>query len=137
MENVLNVKVISPSAILFEGSAEEVSIPTSQGYIGVRYNHNALVSSLGIGELVIRGQETKKYFVSGGYLEVANNTVSLLVSVIEEVSKIDSQRADVAEKRAAQRLASRNDEVALDIARALAALERARARKKLAELSQK
>lgn len=137
MENVLNVKVISPSAILFEGAADEVSIPTSQGYIGVRYNHNALVSSLGIGQLEIRGQEARKYFVSGGYLEVVNNTVTLLVSVIEEVSKIDGSRAEGAEKRASERLASRKDEVALDIARALAALERARARKKLAEQGQR
>ena len=136
MDNVLNVKVISPSATLFEGSAEEVSIPTSKGYIGVRYNHNALVSSLGIGQLEIRGQNKKSFFVSGGYIEVYQNSVTLLVSVIEDISKIDSQRAESAEKRAAQRLVSRTEE-ALDISRALAALERARARKKLAEMSQR
>ncbi len=136
MDNVLNVKVISPSATLFEGSAEEVSVPTSKGYIGVRYNHNALVSSLGIGQLEIRGQNKKSFFVSGGYIEVYQNSVTLLVSVIEDISKIDSQRAESAEKRAAQRLVSRTEE-ALDISRALAALERARARKKLAEMSQR
>ncbi len=136
MDNVLNVKVISPSATLFEGSAEEVSVPTSKGYIGVRYNHNALVSSLGIGQLEIRGQDKKSFFVSGGYIEVYQNSVTLLVSVIEDISKIDSQRAESAEKRAAQRLVSRTEE-ALDISRALAALERARARKKLAEMSQR
>ncbi|MEI8024842.1 MAG: ATP synthase F1 subunit epsilon [Pseudomonadota bacterium] len=137
MDNVLNVKVISPSASLFEGSAEEVSVPTSKGYIGVRYNHNALVSSLGIGKLEIRGQDKKNFFVSGGYIEVFQNSVTLLVSVIEDISKIDSQRAEGAEKRAAQRLATRTHEEALDISRALAALERARARKKLAELSRR
>ena len=136
MDSVLNVKVISPSATLFEGSAEEVSVPTSKGYIGVRYNHNALVSSLGIGQLEIRGQDKKSFFVSGGYIEVYQNSVTLLVSVIEDISKIDSQRAESAEKRAAQRLVSRTEE-ALDISRALAALERARARKKLAEMSQR
>jgi len=73
MDNVLNVKVISPSATLFEGNAEEVSVPTSKGYIGVRYNHNALVSSLGIGKLEIRGQDKRNFFVSGGYIEVFQN----------------------------------------------------------------
>jgi F-type H+-transporting ATPase subunit epsilon len=136
MDNVLNVKVISPSATLFDGTADEVSVPTSKGIIGVRYNHNALVSSLGIGQLVIGGQDKKSFFVSGGYIEVFQNSVTLLVSVIEDISKIDTQRAESAEKRAAQRLASRTEE-ALDISRALAALERARARKKLAELSQR
>ncbi len=135
MAELLNVRVLSPSAILFDGEAKEVSVPTKLGYIGIRYNHSALVSGLGVGRLDIPGAEERSYFISGGYLEVSENTVTILVDVIEEIASIDPARAEAAEKRAEARLKAEKAQEQLDISRALAALERARARKKLANIS--
>lgn len=135
MAELLNVRVLSPSAILFDGTAKEVSVPTKLGYIGIRYNHNALVSGLGVGRLDIPGQDEKSYFISGGYVEVSENTVTILVDVIEEIASIDPARAEAAEKRAEARLKAEKAQEQLDIGRALSALERARARRKLAGIS--
>lgn len=134
MTQLLKVRVLSPEAVLFDGEAASVTVPTKLGYIGIRYNHNALLSAIGLGQLELSQTSTaKKFFVSGGYVEVLSNVVTILVDVIEDVSKIDVSRAEAAESRAKERLTEKKAQD-LDIARALAALERAKARRKLAQL---
>jgi F-type H+-transporting ATPase subunit epsilon len=66
-------------------------------------------------------------------MEVADNQVKVLVDVVERIEEIDIERAEKAELRAEKRLAEPNS-VQIDLARALASLERAKARKKLATL---
>lgn len=68
---------------------------------------------------------TEKLVVSGGFIEVANNAISIIAPAAEKSSEIDFARAEAAKKRAQERLAKREN---VDVTRALAALARANAR---------
>jgi F-type H+-transporting ATPase subunit epsilon len=131
----MHVNLYSPEKPLAEVSANYLQVPGVLGYMGIMPGHTALISELGIGELKIEGGEAgvhHTYFVSGGYLEVVDDNIKVLVDTVEHLDAIDISRAAAAEERAKKRLAEKSDLV-VDIARALAALERAKARQKLAQ----
>lgn len=137
MNQLLQVNLYSPEKPLAEISADYVHLPGAQGYLGILPGHTALISELGVGELRITGGNagsSHAYFISGGYIEVLDDQVKILVDVVERHDEIDVDRAISAEDRAKKRLEDKAD-LAVDIARALAALERAKARRKLAQMS--
>lgn len=132
--STLTVRVLSPEAELASVEAKEVSIPALYGYMGLRPAHAPIIAQIGLGTLEIKGNEDQsdKYFVSGGYFELLDDQLTLLVDTIERSHEIDTERAGQAIDRALERLGAKSD-ISVDISRALASLERAKARKKLAE----
>lgn len=131
---LLQVKLLSPVKPLANLEVNYISVPGVEGYIGVKPGHAALISELKTGIVTVEGSgQSLHYFISGGYLEVFENKVAVLVDVIEQPHDIDLERAQEAEKRAVARLQDTTN-LDLDIGRALASLERARARLKLATL---
>ena len=124
----INVDVVSPGKSLAKVAASRLSIPARDGYIGVLPGHAALVTELGLGELRIDGEgvEPVRMLVNGGYMEVVDNQVIVLVDSAETRQQIDVERAKKARDRALERLSSKSSEV--DIMRAQAALARANAR---------
>jgi F-type H+-transporting ATPase subunit epsilon len=129
----LKVNLLSPSQPLFEGEVVGVKVPGIRGEMGILPGHTAIVAQLGIGELELAFLDRKpaRYFVSGGYLQVEQDEVNLLVDVVEPVSGIDLERAAEAAERAIARLNDRHN-LDINIPRALASLSRARAREALA-----
>ncbi len=126
----LTVQILSPARVVKTLKASQVQLPGVLGYMGILPGHATLVSELGIGELdVLGGEATKEdlFFVCGGYVEVDQNHVKLLVDVIERQDEIDKDRAESAKKRAEKRLAE-SHKAETDTARAQAALHRAMAR---------
>jgi F-type H+-transporting ATPase subunit epsilon len=80
----LKVSVISPTRVGFEGEGESVIVPAYDGLLGILYNHAPMMVLLGDGELVIRdGQEEHRLHVSGGFLQVVDNVVSVLAEEVE------------------------------------------------------
>lgn len=132
----MQVHLYSPERPLADVSASYLQVPGALGYLGIMPGHTAMISELAVGELKIEGGDAgagnHTYFVSGGYVEVVDDSVKVLVDIVEHPDEIDLDRAAAAEKRAAKRLAEGSD-LAVDIGRALAALERAKARQKLAK----
>lgn len=129
----LTVKIITPERVVFsEEGVDSVTLPGSEGELTILPSHAPLMTSLRPGALRFRraGEETD-VALSGGFLEVRSNNVTVLADTAERSDEIDAQRAEEARRRAAERLASR--EGTLDIARAMAALERAEARLKVIE----
>lgn len=119
----LQVSILSPAKVVARTKASHVLVPGSQGYLGILPGHARLVTELGVGELVVDGESGKQlYFVSGGYLDVANDNVTLLVDVAERPGDIDVQRAEKAKARALERL---DQKAGVDVQRAQAALLRA------------
>jgi F-type H+-transporting ATPase subunit epsilon len=131
----LNVRVLSPEAELASVEATEVILPALYGYMGLRPSHAPIIAQIGLGTLEIsnKGHEPSHYFVSGGYFELLDDQLTLLVDVIEKVDEIDHDRASRAVDRALERLNTR-ESLDVDIARALGSLERAKARKKLVDI---
>ncbi|MCG6194116.1 ATP synthase F1 subunit epsilon [Leptospira sp. FAT2] len=75
----LNVSVISPEKILYKGEVDSLVVPGSEGFFGILPNHAPLVAVLGIGVLEIRkGDKIKVLSIEGGFIEVKENSVSIL-----------------------------------------------------------
>jgi F-type H+-transporting ATPase subunit epsilon len=73
------VSVISPERIIFQGEADGVVAPAWDGEIGILRGHAPLMALLGAGELRIRrGGDTERFQVAGGFLQVVDDTVTVL-----------------------------------------------------------
>lgn len=99
--------------------------PGSEGYLGVLRDHAPLVTQLMPGKLTVKalsGDETI-YVVSGGFLEVNRNTVTILADALERPEDIDPARAEAAAQRAREWLVKGGKEI--DVDRAEVALRRA------------
>jgi F-type H+-transporting ATPase subunit epsilon len=129
----LTVEIVTPERVVFnETGVESVTLPGSEGELTVLPSHAPLMTSLRPGPLTFRrgGFETD-VALSGGFLEVRDDKVTVLADTAERADEIDAARAEEARQRAAARLATREGE--MDIARAMAALERAQARLRVLE----
>jgi F-type H+-transporting ATPase subunit epsilon len=75
----LTVTVISPERKVYEGEADQVVAPAWDGEVGILRNHAPFMVLLGEGDLRIRrGAAEERIFVSGGFLQVAGNIVTVL-----------------------------------------------------------
>ncbi|EKQ90014.1 ATP synthase F1, epsilon subunit [Leptospira borgpetersenii str. UI 09149] len=96
----LNVSVISPERILYKGEVDSLVVPGSEGFFGILPNHAPLVATLGIGVLEIRkGEKLKNISVEGGFIEVKDNTVSILTDhgALKEDIDIEAEKKALAE----------------------------------------
>ena len=74
---MLTVSVISPEAVLFEGTTESVVAPAFDGQVGILTGHAPKVTLLGKGELRL-GAAGKQFQVDGGFLQVLDDTVRVV-----------------------------------------------------------
>ena len=81
-----NLSVISPEEKLFEGPAQFVVVPAHDGELGILRDHAPLMALLGMGILRIETESgTRSFQVSGGFLQVVDNEVSVLSEAAEEI----------------------------------------------------
>jgi F-type H+-transporting ATPase subunit epsilon len=81
----LQVSVISPERTIFEGEAESVVVPSWDGELGILRGHAPLMALLGSGELRIRhGGAVERFQVTGGFLQVVDNQVTVLSEAAAE-----------------------------------------------------
>jgi F-type H+-transporting ATPase subunit epsilon len=134
-ERAFKLEIITPNKVVFRDEASSVTVPGVQGSFQVLYNHAPLLSSLEIGELRVKAGDGKdfRYATSGGFLEVKDNLVTIIVETVEAASAIDVERAKASQERASKRLHSKAQEV--DMERARASLLRAVNRIRVAEKS--
>jgi F-type H+-transporting ATPase subunit epsilon len=132
----LHVEVVTAERELYSGEADEVNAPGSEGRLGILPRHAALLTTLAPGQLVIKlSGAADTLFVSGGFLEVSNNNLTVLADAAEYGEEIDQARAEEARRRAEERLAQSQDNT--ERAELQAALERAMVRLHVAELSRR
>jgi F-type H+-transporting ATPase subunit epsilon len=117
--------IVTPEKIFYEDEVSSLIAPGSEGYLGVLTNHAPLITGLVPGKLTVKDESNQEVHlaVSGGFMEVFKNQVTILADSIEFVKDIDVERAKKALERAGQRLRSKEKEV--DIPRAIAAMKRA------------
>ncbi|MEB2363721.1 MAG: F0F1 ATP synthase subunit epsilon [Bryobacteraceae bacterium] len=128
MPDTFELEVTTPERLLIRNQVNEAQIPAANGYLGIGPEHAPLLAELGIGELSYRvGNIRKSLVVAGGFVEVMTDHVRVLADSAEKASEIDVERARAALRRAEERLGS-NATVAVDVARALNAAKRAKAR---------
>lgn len=127
----MNVEILSPEKSLFRGQGSSLVLPGKLGYMTILPGHAKMIAELGVGvlELVEPNKPAVKYFTAGGFVEVDEKLIRVLVDVIEKPSEINVDRAKKAQQRAEQRLSGKaSDTGAIDYARAQAALLRAQGR---------
>lgn len=121
----LNVELVSPEALLYEGEASMVVARTSEGEIGIQTGHVPFVGTLLPGHIRVHqeGGAVQGIAVHGGFIEVSGTHLTILSDVAELAEDIDVARAQDARSRAESALATDSEDL-----EAAAALRRAHAR---------
>jgi F-type H+-transporting ATPase subunit epsilon len=133
MANKLHVDIVTVEGRRFEGEADFVVAPGSEGELGILPRHIPLLTALAPGSVKVEnGKDEQLFFVSGGFLEVRPDEVTVLADAAERADDIDEARAEEARRRAQALLEQKVSDA--DVAAASAALARAEARLRLAEL---
>lgn len=117
--------IVTPEKIFYEDEVTSLIAPGSEGYLGVLTDHAPLITGLVPGKLTVKDENNQEvhFAISGGFMEVFKNQVTILADSIEFIQDIDIERAKKALERARQRLKSKEKEI--DIPRAVAAMKRA------------
>jgi F-type H+-transporting ATPase subunit epsilon len=101
----LNIRVIAPDGIIWNTPIEEVVLPSTTGQVGILSGHAPLITALEIGLLRIKVNQAWKPIVAlGGFAVVKNDTVTVLVSGIEEVGKDKYEEAQKILREATENL---------------------------------
>jgi len=122
--NTIQLEIVTPTRILDEGQVSYVRCPGVDGSFGVMANHIEGIIVLDVGEVKVRKNSQDEYIaISGGYAEIMEDRLELLVESVEKSSEIDSERAEMSMERARTRKSEQDPE--LNEARIEASLARA------------
>jgi F-type H+-transporting ATPase subunit epsilon len=132
-EKPFKLEIVSPSRVIYSGDATSVSLPGALGGFQVLHGHAPLLSSLNVGTMKLRTTDGTEvwYATSGGFAEVRDNLVTVVVESAERAGEIDVKRAQRAAERARERLEQRSADI--DVPRAEASLARAMNRLRVSE----
>lgn len=132
----LTVEVVTAERVVrVEQGVDVLVAPGSEGQLAILPHHAALMTTLDAGELIIRrAQQEDSFAVTGGFMEVNKDRVTILADASEAAEEIDIARAEAARARAEERLRRAREQSArdVDIARASAALQRSLLRLRVA-----
>lgn len=101
-----DLSVVTPEGEAFDGPAETVVLPGTEGDFGVLPGHEPFLTGLRIGTMTIRtaGGEEMHAAVSRGFAEVLGDSVSVMVGSCDFAHDIDREAAEVARERARRQL---------------------------------
>ena len=129
----LKVEIVTAERMVYsEEDVDRVIAPGVEGELGVLPLHTPLLTMMQPGLMrIIRGNEEIEMVITGGFIEVRENHVTVLADTAERADEIDEARAQEARQRAQRRLEERTTE--MDLSQAKAALARSLIRLKIAE----
>ncbi|MBW4665319.1 MAG: F0F1 ATP synthase subunit epsilon [Chroococcus sp. CMT-3BRIN-NPC107] len=127
----LTVRVVAPDKTVWDATAEEVILPSTTGQVGILSGHAPLLTALDTAVMRVRPNQNREWIaiaLMGGFAEVENNEVTILVNGAERGDTINLETARTAYTQAEAKLnqlasASRQEQI-----QANQAYKRARAR---------
>jgi F-type H+-transporting ATPase subunit epsilon len=130
--STIHLDFVSQDSVVFSEDVNEVLVPGGEGQMGILPHHAPLMTVLAPGEVVVRrsGIEDQYFAVSGGWMEVRPDKVTILARTAERSDQIDLRRAALARARAEALLAQgiqREERLSVE-----SALKRSRIRLKVA-----
>jgi F-type H+-transporting ATPase subunit epsilon len=126
------VDIMTPERLLLQVQAESIVVPAADGELGILPHHAPLLAQLEPGEIRLQHDgKVELIAVSGGFVEVENNHVSIFAETAEMPHEIDVERAKQAAERAKAAMKIAKSDV--DLAQAEAALRRALVRLRATE----
>lgn len=129
----IHLEIVTAERVVLSEEVDQVNAPTKDGRVGILPRHAPLLTILDVGELdIIKDGQTTPFAVSGGFMEVLPNRVTILADTAERADEIDESRAEAARRSAEERIAQRQSDQ--DLALAELELRRALIRLKVAQL---
>ena len=126
----MKLQIITPMKTILDEEVDSVILVTTEGQMGVLYDHEPVVALLGYGKLSYTQDEVKKHVTTlGGFAEITKDRIVILTDASEFADEIDVERAKRAKERAEKRLSDST----MDHLRAEIALKKAIARINLRE----
>ncbi|CDN42950.1 MULTISPECIES: F0F1 ATP synthase subunit epsilon [unclassified Paenibacillus] len=123
--STLLLEIVTPERTVYSKDVNMVIIRGVEGEMGILPNHVPTVTPLKISAVTAKiGSNYENIAVSGGFAEVRHEKVVILAESAELPGEIDVDRAELAKKRAEERIRNRNKET-VDYHRAELALQRA------------
>lgn len=123
--------IVTAERQVFSEEVDALVAPGIDGQLGILPNHAPLMTQLQPGEMTVRsGNDETVLVVTGGFMEVLNNRVTILADTAEMDVEIDLERAEAALERAGGLVEDRPENI--DLTRALQAFQRAQVRVGLA-----
>jgi F-type H+-transporting ATPase subunit epsilon len=133
MDN-FKLHIMASDHMVFDGDAQSVSLPTTEGSVGILAHHSNIIMAVVPGEITYRAADGSEetVIVSDGLLKVENGEAMILIDTAERPDEIDEARAQRAQERAREELrrANTNRDIALASAELSKAMNRIRASKK-------
>lgn len=129
---VFAFEVLTPDRTVVSTEVEYAQLPGLDGQFGILAGHQPIMAALGIGVLEFgpfQGRR-RKIALGGGFVEMHDNKMTVMARTAELAEEIDVLRAREAQRRAEERLRSRQADV--DVARAQISLQKALLRLKVA-----
>lgn len=126
----LTVRVITPDNTVWDSTAEEVILPSTTGQLGILSGHAPLLSALDVGVMRLRPQKDwLSIAIAGGFAEVEENEVTILVNSAERGENIDPEQARQTYEEAQARLEkAQGSDNRQEIIQATQGLKKARSR---------
>jgi F-type H+-transporting ATPase subunit epsilon len=99
-------EIVTQDRVLYEGEADMLVAPGTEGQMGVLPHHAPLLTTLDFGVLTVRYQGEEELFtIAGGVMEVQPDLITVLADVGEHIADIDEARAEASRQRAEELLA--------------------------------
>jgi F-type H+-transporting ATPase subunit epsilon len=127
------LEIVTAERVVLSDEVDQINAPTKDGRVGILPRHAPLLTILDVGELdIIKAGERTPFAISGGFMEVLPNRVTILADTAERADEIDEARAEAARRRAEEQIAQRQSDREMILAEA--ELRRAIIRLKVAQL---
>ena len=126
----LTVRVIAPDKTVWDGTADEVILPSITGQLGILSGHASLLTALDTAVMRVKSGKDKwtPIALMGGFAEIDNDEVTVLVNGAELGEKIDREQARTEFTAAEQKLATVTAGNSQELIQANQVFKRARAR---------
>ena len=97
----INLEILTPDKILIREEIDEITVPTTSGYITVLPEHVPLLTQVQSGEITIRNNGSVENFaITGGFMEVLENKITILGDYAVRSNDIEIAKAEEAKRRA-------------------------------------
>ena len=113
----LTLEIITPEKVVYKDEVDEVVAPTINGEIAILPNHVDLLTQVSPGELIVKKGSNQQYLaITGGFLEVFGNKISILADYAIKAQDIEVARAQEAKRRAEKLMEEKTSDNDLRIA---------------------
>ena len=128
---LLDIEIVTAEKTIFSGQASLIQIPGIEGELGILPSHAPIITELDPGEVLIKNEkEGLSLVLSGGFVEVFNDKVTILADAAERTNEIDIEKTKEAIEKAEKIVESKGSDI--DIQKALFVIRASKAQLRVA-----